>query len=346
MPSASTTLGSRTSAVFRRSHIAFLLPVLAASLLIGHSLFHATAVEEVVLVGLALAVLVTGHALIRSHAFRLAAAREADRTRAELELTARVGDCEQRRKSLSAFAQMAAHVAHEVRNPLSSILLNAELLEDEVARCRCDDSAEARALISSITREAERLQHLTDEYLAFSRPPKPSPVHHSLNAIVDDLVHLVRAQAGRQHVDIVTDMSRECPCAVMDPNQIKQAALNLVRNAMEAMPGGGRLALVTAVDRDGGVALSVIDSGPGIPDARRCQLFEPFYTTKPSGTGLGLPLAAHIARDHDGDIEIQNEPTGGARVTIRLPASRADAGACRCDGATIEPSLLEGPAVS
>ena len=238
MPSASTTLGSRTSAVFRRSHIAFLLPVLAASLLIGHSLFHATAVEEVVLVGLALAVLVTGHALIRSHAFRLAAAREADRTRAELELTARVGDCEQRRKSLSAFAQMAAHVAHEVRNPLSSILLNAELLEDEVARCRCDDSAEARALISSITREAERLQHLTDEYLAFSRPPKPSPVHHSLNAIVDDLVHLVRAQAGRQHVDIVTDMSRECPCAVMDPNQIKQAALNLVRNAMEAMPGG------------------------------------------------------------------------------------------------------------
>ena len=343
-PSASTTLDSQTSAVFRRTHIAFLLPVLAASLLIGHSLFHATAAEELVLVGLAVAVLVTGHALIRAHASRLAAEREADRARAELDLTTRVGDCEQRRQSLSAFAQMAAHVAHEVRNPLSSILLNAELLEDEAARCNCDNSGEARILIGSIRREAERLQHLTDEYLAFSRPPIPSPVHHNLNAIVDDIVHLVRAQAGRQHVDIVTDMSRECPCAVMDPQQIKQAALNLVRNALEAMPDGGRLTMATRVEHDGSLSLSVADRGPGISEEQRCQLFEPFYTTKQSGSGLGLSLVAHIVRDHGGDVEVQNEAHGGARFTMRLPASRAELGACACSGGVAQ-SVPEGPVV-
>jgi len=309
----------------------FLLPVLAASLLIGHTLFHATAVEEVALVALAVAVLATGHALIRSQRSRLAAEREAERVQSELDLRTRVGDCEQRGKSLSAFAHMAAHVAHEVRNPLNSILLNAELLEDEAARCNCDNSGEARALIGSIKRETERLQHLTDEYLAFSRPPRPSPIHHSLNAIVDDLVHQVREQANRQRVALATDMSRGCPCAVMDPHQIKQAALNLVRNALEAMPQGGRLTMGTAIKSDGEIALSIADTGPGIPDEHRQQLFEPFFTTKPSGSGLGLSLAAHIVRDHGGFIDVRNEPAGGARFTILLPVSRAEVGACSCD---------------
>ena len=255
---------------------------------------------------------------------------ETRRLKDEAVLMARVGDCEQRRKSLAAFAQLAAHVAHEVRNPLNAIMLNGELLEEELRRCACSVTGEAATLIASIQNEAERLQHLTDEYLAFARPPRPSTGHHSLNAIVDDLTHLVREEASRRGITVMTRMSRGCPCAVFDPDQIKQSALNLVRNGMQAMADGGRLTLETAVLADGRVTLSVEDTGPGVPDDLRCQIFEPFFTSKPAGTGLGLPLAMHIVRDHGGDIEFGNVEGGGARFTIVLPVAISEAGPCSC----------------
>jgi signal transduction histidine kinase len=306
------------------------LAVVAATFLVAHSLLHATAVDELMLVVLALMALGAGHGLMRSRARRLVAEEHADRTAAELTLQARVGDCEQRRKSLAAFAKLAAHVAHEVRNPLSSIMLNTELLEEEAARCQCENAPEAGALIASIKREAERLQRLTDEYLAFARPPRPSPGHQSLNAVVEDLSHLVREEARRSGIAVETRMSQGCPCAVFDPQQLRQAALNLVRNAMQAMSDGGRLTISTSVEASGAVTLSVDDTGPGVPEDKRCLVFEPFYTSKPNGTGLGLPLAAHIVRDHDGEIDFGRAPGGGARFTITLPASRAESGPCAC----------------
>jgi signal transduction histidine kinase len=306
------------------------LATVAATFLVAHSLLHATAVDELMLVVLALTALGAGHGLMRSRARRLVAEERAAQATAELTLQARVGDCEQRRKSLAAFAKLAAHVAHEVRNPLSSIMLNTELLEEEAARCHCDDATEAGALIASIKKEAERLQHLTDEYLAFARPPRPPLGHQSLNAVVEDLSHLVREEARRSGIAVETRMSRGCPCAVFDPQQMKQAALNLVRNAMQAMPAGGRLTISTAVEDHGSVTLSVDDTGPGIPDDERCLVFEPFYTSKPNGTGLGLPLAAHIVRDHGGEIDFGAAPGGGARFTVRLPASSAGSGPCAC----------------
>jgi len=99
---------------------------------------------------------------------------------------------------------------------------------------------------------------------------------------------------------------------------------------MQAMPDGGRLTSSTDVAADGTVALSVDDTGPGIPEERRCLIFEPFFTSKPQGTGLGLPLAAHIVRDHDGEIGFGPAPGGGARFTITLPPSRSESGPCAC----------------
>jgi signal transduction histidine kinase len=321
---------------FRRIPVVVWLPVLSASVLLAFSLFHATAIEELLLLAVIVSVLASGHALMRSRAMRILAEEEAARVIDEAALQARVGECERRRQSLAAFAQLAAHVAHEVRNPLNAIMLNGELLEEEVRRCACPGAGEATALIASIQREAERLQHLTDEYLAFARPPRPSVGHHSLNVIVDDLTHLVREEASRQGVTVATRMSQGCPCALFDPAQLSQAALNLVRNALQAMPGGGRLVLETAVRADGGVELSVEDTGPGVPDDKRCLIFEPFYTSKPTGTGLGLPLAMHIARDHGGDIVLGDAPGGGARFSIVLPPSASDAGPCSGGGPLIE----------
>ncbi len=321
---------SSGSSLFRRMPVVVWLPVVAAIGLLVFSVSHANAAEELLLLAVTVGVLALGHALMRSRARRAEAEAEARRLVEEAELKARVGECEQRRQSLAAFAQLAAHVAHEVRNPLNAIMLNGELLEEEVQRCNCAGAAEASGLIKSIQQEAERLQHLTDEYLAFARPPRPALGHHSLNAIVDDLAHLVREEAGRQRITVETRMSRDCPCAVFDPQQMKQAALNLVRNAMQAMPDGGRLTLETAVLPDGAVALSVEDTGPGIPEDKRCQVFEPFYTSKATGTGLGLPLAMHIVRDHEGDLDFRNVPGAGVRFTVTLPAARSQAGPCSC----------------
>ena len=307
------------------------LAVAAAVFLVAHSLLHATAADEVLLVLVALTALGAGHGLMRNRARLIAAEHEAVRAREALALQARVGECEQRRQSLAAFAKLASHVAHEVRNPLSAIMLNTELLEEEASKCGCDTAPEAAALIASIKKEADRLQHLTDEYLAFARPPRPAAAHQSLNAVADELTHLVREEARRSGITVETTMSHDCPCALMDPHQIKQAALNIVRNAMQAMPGGGRLTIATEVLRDGSVAMHVDDTGPGIPDDLRCQVFEPFFTSKPEGTGLGLPLAAHIVRDHGGDIDFGPAPGGaGTRFTIKLPASIAESGPCAC----------------
>jgi signal transduction histidine kinase len=266
----------------------------------------------------ALLALAAGHGLMRSRARRVAAAQDAARARQELALQARVGDCEQRRQSLAAFARLASHVAHEVRNPLSAIMLNTELLEEEAAKCQCDN-AEAQALVASIKTEAERLQHLTDECLAFARPPRPAAAHQSLNAVAEELAHLVREEARRSAITVETRMSHDCPCAIVDPHQIKQADLNLVRNATQAMPEGGRLTISTGVEADGSVTLSVDDTGPGIPEELRCQIFEPFFTSKPPGTGLGLPLAAHIVRDHGGEIVFSQAPST-ATVLIEGPS--------------------------
>jgi len=307
-----------------------ILAIGAAAFLVAHSLFHATAADDVLLVLVALTALVAGHGLMRNRARRIAAEHEAARVREELVLQARVGECEQRRQSLAAFAKLASHVAHEVRNPLSAIMLNTELLEEEAAKCGCENAPEAAALIASIKKEAERLQHLTDEYLAFARPPRPSAAHQSLNAVAEELAHLVREEARRSGIVVDTRMSHDCPCAVIDPHQIKQAALNLVRNALQAMPGGGRLTISTEVTPGGSVAMHVDDTGPGVPEALRCQIFEPFFTSKPEGTGLGLPLAAHIVRDHGGELDFGAAPGGGARFSIRLPPSSAATGPCAC----------------
>ncbi|MEW5984524.1 MAG: ATP-binding protein [Acidobacteriota bacterium] len=310
--------------------------VAAAILLVGFALTQVDAPREALVLGIAIFSLAVGHAFLRTRAWKSATEAELDRSRAELVLQAQMGECEQRRKSLAAFAQLAAHVAHEVRNPLSAIMLNAELLEEEAARCNCDGAEEAKALVASIRTEAERLQHLTDEYLAFARPPRRSATLHPLNAVVEDLIHLVREEAAQSGVAIDTRLSREDPSAVLDPQQMKQAALNLVRNALQAMPDGGRLLVETHALGDGRVALAVQDTGPGIPEELRCRVFEPFFTSKQTGTGLGLPLALHIVRDHDGEIEFENAPDGGARFTVLLPSAPA------ADGASASPAGRRG----
>ncbi len=213
---------------------------------------------------------------------------------------------------LAAIGRMAAHVTHEVRNPLSSIGLNVELLEDEVS-----DSPEARELLSSIQREVERLRQLTERYLGLARSPAPEVGEVDLGELVADVVGFVRPELGEANIDV--NQRLEDGVAVQaDGAQLRQVILNLVRNAREAMADGGVLKVELA-QTDELARLVIEDSGIGIePDVAE-HAFDIFYTTKDGGSGLGLAVSQQIVRAHGGNITIESAAPSGTRFVVQIP---------------------------
>ncbi|HYQ14778.1 MAG TPA: ATP-binding protein [Polyangiaceae bacterium] len=216
---------------------------------------------------------------------------------------------------LATIGKMAAHVTHEIRNPLSSIALNLELLEDEVPA----SADEAHNLLRAIKAEVERLSGLSEQYLSVARQ-RPQQKHpEKLGEIIEEACEFVRrelSQAGVElRIEIESD-AEELKLAV-DEAQIRQALLNLLRNAREAMPSGGRV-LVRLQRADEGLELIVDDEGVGMPATTRERLFEPFFTTKQHGTGLGLAISRQIAEAHGGGIRVESREPRGTRIVMHL----------------------------
>ena len=227
-----------------------------------------------------------------------------------------------RSERLAAVGKMAAMITHEVRNPLSSIGLNTELIEEELLEV--PNAEEARGLCRSIHREVDRLTAITEEYLAFARLPKPKVAQEPVNPMVTALASFVREDLAGKHVTLTTELSAEDPVGLLDAGQIRQCLINLVRNASEAVvaKGGGRVVLRTRRDGDR-VAIEVEDDGVGIPADVLPRLFDPFFSTKDSGSGLGLALTQQIVRDHGGDLDVTSTVGRGTTFTVRVPGSRA-----------------------
>jgi signal transduction histidine kinase len=230
---------------------------------------------------------------------------------------------------LATVGKMAAHVTHEIRNPLSSIALNLELLEEQLvllrqkteeASSQSEAYVEAQTLLRAIGREVERLSGLSQQYLAFARQRPLDLVPEDVGAIVREGAEFVRRELEQHGVTLALDVSQTLPKVLADEGQLRQALLNLVRNAREAMPKGGRIALGVKATPEGGVVLSVDDEGPGIDPALRQHLFEPFFTTKSHGTGLGLAITQQIAKAHGGSIDCEpRSDRAGTRFSLRLP---------------------------
>jgi signal transduction histidine kinase len=222
-----------------------------------------------------------------------------------------------RSERLAAVGKMAAVITHEVRNPLSSIGLNAELLEDEVAPI----SKEAVALCRAIGKEVDRLTAITEEYLRFARMPRPRLEREDANGLVAGVVAFQREDLASRGVTIDTHLAAALPALAGDEAQLRQALLNLFRNAADAMAGGGTLTVSTRATEDGGVEIAVRDTGPGIAAEHLPHIFEPFFSTKEGGTGLGLALTQQIVAEHGGRIAVESAPGQGTTFRLALPAT-------------------------
>ncbi len=217
---------------------------------------------------------------------------------------------------LAMVGEMAAYIAHEVRNPLSSISLNTELLQDELG----DGQSEARELCRAIHREVNRLTEVTETYLGL-RGGKPRLARESINALVDDLVGFVRNDLATRHVAVEADLDPGDPTGNIDANQIRQCLINLVRNAADAVSvkGGGKV-MVRTRGQHGRVELAVEDDGIGIASELLPRLFDPFFSTKDGGSGLGLALTQQIVRDHGGEIHVASRVGRGTTFTLSVPS--------------------------
>lgn len=226
-----------------------------------------------------------------------------------------------RAERLAAAGRVSAQVAHEVRNPLSSIGLNVELLGDQLEAARFpgdDDAAEARRLLAAVTREVDRITDLTEEYLKLARLPAPVLRRDDLVAIVQGVVGFSREELERSQVTVALTALAEPVHVQADEGQLRQVFLNLFRNAREAMTSGG--ALTVTVARDGGDAVvRVEDTGPGLPREVRARLFEPFFSTKARGSGIGLSLSRQIVEAHGGQIGIDESVQQGTAFVMRFP---------------------------
>ena len=244
-----------------------------------------------------------------------------------------------RAERLTALGHMAARMAHEVRNPLSSIGLNAEMLGDELAAdgevgpnrggtsASRPDRTEARELVAAISAEVERLRELTEGYMVRARPVDNLRQWLDLTALVREVLEFLRPELEQRAVVVHVNAPPQPLVISGDAASLRQVLWNLLRNAWEAMAVGGQVWIgieQVAADGDGGtpmVHLSLEDSGPGVPSELGEQIFQPFFSNKARGTGIGLAVVREIARDHQGSVELVAAQRGhGARFLLRVPA--------------------------
>src|SRR5438034_3531365 len=222
---------------------------------------------------------------------------------------------------MATVGRLSLKVAHEVRNPIAAIELNAEILQD-IVRDGGTERDDAVGLVTAIRDQVTALDQLTEEYLAFARFPKPHFEEESINHLLEELATFVRPLAARQGLTLRVEVDPEIPLMEIDRTLLRQAIQNLVKNGMEALSTGGTLTIASHL-RGEQVEIAVSDTGPGISQEVAERLFEPFFTTKPQGTGLGLSIARQITEEHGGELAWTSRPGAGTTFTIRMPVKRA-----------------------
>lgn len=248
----------------------------------------------------------------------------------------RVRSAERRARSAERMAEIGAMtggLAHEIKNPLSTIGLNAQLLAEAIEDSRAEEGERSRMLarVGSLRREADRLREILSDFLEFAGQMRLDKRPTDLNALVGELVDFFTPEAQRHGVRLRAELTPGGLTATVDPKLIKQALLNLMLNATQAMDSArgtenGRareliLRTLEAREPDGGevARIEVIDTGPGVAQELKERIFEPYFTTKSGGSGLGLPTTRRIVEEHGGRVEMHSEPGTGSSFAVVVP---------------------------
>ena len=220
------------------------------------------------------------------------------------------------RRRYEELATLAGGLAHEIKNPLSTIGLNLELLAEELE----PENARAHRLLAAVQRECGRLGEVLESFLRFARAGTPQTEPADLNAVVRDFLEFFRPTAEAAGVTPAAHFADDLPPVPLDAKLFRQVLMNLALNAVQAMPDGGRLEFDT---RGLGIAveLSVTDTGGGIDAETRAKMFDPFWSEKPGGSGLGLPTVRKIVEAHGGRLVCESGPGTGTRFGVTLPVA-------------------------
>jgi signal transduction histidine kinase len=219
---------------------------------------------------------------------------------------------------LNALTLLAAGVAHEIGNPLNSLHIHLQLMERKVRELNGNAKAELQESIDISRSEINRLDSIVTQFLRAIRPSRPEPHPENINAIVEEAVRFFTPEIRDRDVVVEQELRSDLPLLQIDRGQMKQAFYNVIKNSLEAMKRRGILRIRSDMD-DTHVLIRFIDTGGGMSAANLSRVFEPYFTTKPSGTGLGLLIVRRIVREHGGELSIESSEGKGLTLTIRLP---------------------------
>lgn len=219
---------------------------------------------------------------------------------------------------LNALTLLAAGVAHEIGNPLNSLHIHLQLLERKAMELDEKAKTEFQQSIGIARSEVRRLDSIVTQFLRAIRPSPPQLHPENVNAIVDEAVRFFTPEIQDRDMGVEQELRADLPLVQLDREQMKQAFYNVIKNSIEAMKRFGTLRIRTDLD-DTYVIISFTDTGSGMSAENLSHVFEPYFTTKPSGTGLGLLIVRRIVREHGGELSIESSPGQGVTLTIRLP---------------------------
>ena len=228
-----------------------------------------------------------------------------------------------RAESLASLTTLAAGVAHEIKNPLGSISIRIQLIQKAAKGKKSVPVESLEHHLGIVTEEIERLNKIVVDFLFAVRPMNVELREGDPAVLVKETADFIRYEAEKAGVSVETRISDKVPRVLLDKRYMKQAVLNLAKNALAAMPDGGTLAFVVEA-KDDEVRISVEDSGTGIAEEDLSKIFEPYYTTKDMGTGLGLTITFKIVKEHQGEISVVSKPGYGSTFTISLPVPQKD----------------------
>lgn len=222
-------------------------------------------------------------------------------------------------------ARMAGSLAHEIKNPLSVIRMNMDLLAEDLAEGDSPHDRRALKKVGVVQSQCIRLQTLLDDFLSFARAERLQLRPASLNAQITDVLDFVAPQMAESGIEVARHLAADLPHVMLDRNKLHGALLNLVLNAQQAMPDGGQLWIRTR-ETTNSVALDMIDTGCGMDNDTLLHIFDVFYSTKQGGSGLGLPTTRRIIEAHQGTISVLSKVGNGTQFTIEFPiATRLEA---------------------